>query len=83
MIGTLSTFGAPAATLAVQRDNSQLDKHQDTHPGGAGQDNIIFKNTVTSSYKKLSTQFGATQSSGENPIGAKWLTAQFVSNEAY
>jgi len=85
MIGTLSTIGAPAATLAVQRDNSQLDKHQDTHPGGAGwwSEHIFVKNKVTNNYKKLRMQFGATQSANKKPIGAKWLSAQFVSNKVY
>ena len=78
-MGVLSTIGAPAATLAKQVDNMNLDKHENTHPGGAQWWTKVKKSNdkVTGNFKDLRMSFGATQSDTQNPQGAEWLSVQF------
>ena len=79
IVGVLSTIGAPAATLAKQVDNANLDKHEYTHPGGAQWWTKVKRSNdkVTGNYKDLRMSFGATQSDTQNPKGAEWLSVQF------
>ncbi len=79
IVGVLSTIGAPAATLAKQVDNVNLDKHENTHPGGAQWWTKVKKSNdkVTTNFKDLRMSFGATQSDSQNPQGAEWLSVQF------
>ena len=88
ILGVLSTFGAPTVTLAVQNNANNLDKdakHEKTYPGGSGWWARIMKsgNKVTRIFKDLRMTFGATQKDTENPIGAQWLSVQFVSTNTH
>ena len=88
ILGVLSTFGAPTVTLAVQNNANNLDKdakHEKTYPGGSGWWARIMKSgdKVTRIFKDLRMTFGATQKDTENPIGAQWLSVQFVSTNTH